>query len=666
MEKSKVKKSKAKKRKEKGWFFKAFVLFGLILIFLIYFVEIRIEKKYGYIDETGKFVIEAQFDYVGDFIEGFADVEINNKCFFIDRTGQPVVNIKCDYCLKKGIFGTRIISKNGKYGLIDKKGKRILESIYDEIESIGTIELPLGESPIVLLWRNNKMGFFNRKTNKLVKCSYNYVSGHSMYWSYSSIAVEKDTGWGIIDFSEKVIVPCIYNSARVFNDEYFICYLKDKSIVFNKKGEIQFSFKEANIEYVKDGVFLLITNCLKGHKLDEIGKEGCKYGLIDKTGKIILEPKYDDISYFNQNGIARVNIGGTWDPFSLRGGQWGFINKKGEVVLEPKYVYIGFFSSDGYARINLSGLESRDRIHGGKWGIIDEHGKIIINPIYDNIVFYSKNGNKKDYYCKGYDKINYFYKGMIWIKKGDKYGVINKKGDVIIPFKFDSFKSFNKKGISVVEVNGKFGYIDEKGKYIIKLSYDHAENFDENGFAIVGYKKSKKPDEFKFGLINRKGKFILKPIFDDIFYNDRYGYVPTRRTRVKDYKFKKVGLVSKDGKLILKTKFNRFHCTQGDYLYVEKGYKKGVINKNTGEVIVKPSRKYIFVPVFGSFGRNYTPRFNDGLIPLGVYKIKINVRYRFFEGNLIFDLRKYFVKLVDDYPFNLYWELYSNTPFFFN
>ena len=32
-------------------------------------------KKYGFIDKSGKVVIEPQFDYVGDFSEGLAKVQ---------------------------------------------------------------------------------------------------------------------------------------------------------------------------------------------------------------------------------------------------------------------------------------------------------------------------------------------------------------------------------------------------------------------------------------------------------------------------------------------------------------------------------------------------------------------------------------------------------------
>lgn len=42
------------------------------------------ENKYGYIDKTGKIVINYQFDGAGRFSEGLARVKIDNKWGYID------------------------------------------------------------------------------------------------------------------------------------------------------------------------------------------------------------------------------------------------------------------------------------------------------------------------------------------------------------------------------------------------------------------------------------------------------------------------------------------------------------------------------------------------------------------------------------------------------
>ncbi|HDS29982.1 MAG TPA: WG repeat-containing protein, partial [Firmicutes bacterium] len=50
----------------------------------------------GFIDKTGQYVINPQFDFAFDFSEGLAPVKIAEKWGFIDKTGQFVINPQFD------------------------------------------------------------------------------------------------------------------------------------------------------------------------------------------------------------------------------------------------------------------------------------------------------------------------------------------------------------------------------------------------------------------------------------------------------------------------------------------------------------------------------------------------------------------------------------------
>ena len=54
-------------------------------------------KKYGFIDKSGKVVIELQFDDAGYFSEGLARVEKDGKWGFIDKSGKVVIEPQYDY-----------------------------------------------------------------------------------------------------------------------------------------------------------------------------------------------------------------------------------------------------------------------------------------------------------------------------------------------------------------------------------------------------------------------------------------------------------------------------------------------------------------------------------------------------------------------------------------
>jgi predicted DNA-binding antitoxin AbrB/MazE fold protein len=73
--------------------------------------------------------------------------------------------------------------------------------------------------------------------------------------------------------------------------------------------------------------------------------ENNKYGYADKTGKVIIEAKYDAGVLYKENkkvvfsagsfseGLAGVNIND----------KYGFIDKTGKVVIEPKFNSVGDF-----------------------------------------------------------------------------------------------------------------------------------------------------------------------------------------------------------------------------------------------------------------------------------------------------------------------------------
>ncbi|MFK0495250.1 WG repeat-containing protein [Campylobacter coli] len=56
-----------------------------------------------------------------------------------------------------------------------------------------------------------------------------------------------------------------------------------------------------------------------------VGLNG-KIGLIDKSGKIVIEPKFDSIWSFRE-GLAKVGLNG----------KYGLIDKSGKIVIEPKF-----------------------------------------------------------------------------------------------------------------------------------------------------------------------------------------------------------------------------------------------------------------------------------------------------------------------------------------
>jgi hypothetical protein len=246
------------------------------------------------------------------------------------------------------------------------------------------------------------------------------------------------------------------------------------------------------------------------------------YGYIDKTGKVIIEPQFDYAGNFSE-GLASVR-----DANDL----YGYINKSGSYVIEPKFKDAWAFQQECAIVKDAS----------GKFGQIDRSGKYIIEPEDDSFPRFSEGLR-----CKQVDgKYGYFDKsGNIVIEPQFSYarnfseglafacifepntvdqtqwalfpagpapfadhplnvGFIDKTGKAVIDFQFDDAGSFSE-GFAAVKKDGKWGYIDKSGNIIIEPRFSIARPFSE-GLAAVCL-------EGKQGYIDKSGKFVISPKF---------------------------------------------------------------------------------------------------------------------------------------------------------
>ncbi len=172
-----------------------------------------------------------------------------------------------------------------------------------------------------------------------------------------------------------------------------------------------------------------------------------KYGYKDKSGKIIVQPKYDYTWSFSK-GLGRVK----------QNGKWGYIDSTGKVVVALKYDDTRGFS-EGLAAV----------VQNDKWGYIDKTGKVVVELKYDGAGGFSE--------------------GLADVSLNKKCGFIDRSGKVVIPLIYDFAGSFSE-GLAVVNIDGtgargyvrggKWGFIDKTGKELIKLQYEDAGSFKNN------------------------------------------------------------------------------------------------------------------------------------------------------------------------------------------
>lgn len=146
--------------------------------------------------------------------------------------------------------------------------------------------------------------------------------------------LSKDSLLGVKNEKGKIIVsarkqrffePCVYDGSKTkeIKGEIFFLFPKNgKPEAYNRKGEYLFepNFFDFSIEDFEEGYIRIIENN--------------KMGLADKSGKIIIKPKYDFISSVTFGIIKYCN--GCYRDYKtdpehppLVGGNWGYLDKKG-------------------------------------------------------------------------------------------------------------------------------------------------------------------------------------------------------------------------------------------------------------------------------------------------------------------------------------------------
>ncbi|HOM03537.1 MAG TPA: WG repeat-containing protein [Acetivibrio sp.] len=359
--------------------------------------------KYGFMDQTGKVVIDFTYDYAEDFCEGFAAVStdgfwnpdggyVEGKWGFIDKTGKVIVPIIYDKVCNFS-EGLAAVIKDGKLGFVDTAGEAVIPpafggGMYEEFYfSSGLAVVTTGDfgTPDFLVIDKTGNLAFDFKYDYARLSSYSegllavgvggdWGIGGPYYWARSYSGGK----YGFIDTNGKEVVSPIYDYVDDFNEGIAVVCKDDKWGAIDKDGNVVVPIIYPDISRSSEG-FICIRN-----------DEG-KWGYVDYTGNVVIDFKFDLCNTFRE-GFVTNSING----------EWGTLDATGKTVIPFKYNNLWNFS-EGLVRVRT--------VEGGKWGYMDNRGNIVIEPVYQAATDFSD--------------------GVAIVKKDDKFGVIFKTS---IPF----------------------------------------------------------------------------------------------------------------------------------------------------------------------------------------------------------------------------------------
>jgi hypothetical protein len=390
------------------------------------------------------------------------------------------------------------------------------------------------------------------------------------------LAVARTSGvFGYIDHTGKFAIPPQFDWAFPFSNGFARVFIDGKTHIINTKGELVFENTDYTIVGFENGVSAIYTKDNKMGYINTQGKliidtvfadiaylpEGLaivathkeymtfdkirQIGIVDTTGRFIVPlGVYTDIAYpFNGYFAVQLN-----DRDAKGYVTEGFVNTKGELIVS-KNTKEGIHLGDKLACERIKVLleipsTANDRSYYDNdlyTSFIDMKGNICIadttyeinHDFADNRVFAQ---TKQDTYClidRNGRKISNdeytgvagdgFKDGVAFVKKDDKYGMIDTTGKFLIPPKFQTicpiglvnqqyffYGDYLEDGM--YDGNETYGIACKDGSVLLKPCIN-PDYFDMAGFhngilkAVIDYKLS---------YINQQGKIIWQEKYDPI------------------------------------------------------------------------------------------------------------------------------------------------------
>lgn len=469
--------------------------------------------KWGVIDTTAFTVVQPKYEIVQEFVNGVSLVKSKGKWGVIDQLGNHILPPQYDgVTFLKGTDNQMVkVTVNAqKYGLMDTLGQLLVDLKYDDLGILqeGRLAVRMGTN-----W-----GYVTKNGRMVIIPKFQKVAS----FSEGLAAVKYQRKWVFIDPQGQIQLD--NNFKAIGNFKQGKAWVKTKEgvgfIDANGTTTIPFDFSQA-FDF--------------NNGIARVMKDG-KYGLIDENGSYILKPKFNHIAPFDENGLAIVRYGNKVTRYGIinqtgrlittqhfqkiepfkegralvrhkRG--YGFIDKNGVLVIEGNYSKAASFS-EGRAMvqrdnrcgfIDLAGNEviplnyskcldfddGKAVVYRGlrRGGVIDLSGNEIIEPGIDRLLGFKEGRglvreNYEYYYIAedaswrdGYfEKAERYQNGIAAVRKGGKWGLINRNGLNLISNKYDAITTFEK-GVAKVQLSQFVGLANLKGELIIPPVYEY-------------------------------------------------------------------------------------------------------------------------------------------------------------------------------------------------
>lgn len=338
------------------------------------------------------------------------------------------------------------VMQNGKYGLIDLNGKKLLDCEYDEISAMKGIENSL------LIRKDGYVGLANNAGTILIDVKYSDIKNLGTTYKEGYITTDENGKCGIVSTTKIQILENKYNEIKqvYLGDNYYVVEDGEEKII-NQAGE---TLIDKGFDDIKSST-----------KRGIIFTQKDLYGEMTTSGDILIEAKYKDLKEAKE-GIY----------IAKKDEKYGIIDEKEEEKVP--FEYTGIIYNE---KANLFLAEDENY----KTTIINDKYEKKLNGVLVELNVNDKYlrmrvGSDYKYYNLNLEEITSqeaLPNNTLFLKKENgKYGYVDKKGNVVVDYIYDDATEQNSYGFVSVKKDGLWGSIDKNGKTIIEPKYNLENN----------------------------------------------------------------------------------------------------------------------------------------------------------------------------------------------
>ena len=376
-------------------------------------------------------------------------VEQDDKLGIINLNGVSVLDVEYDMITvdnyynmdtryqKTGFIVCKIGDNGYRYGYINYKGDKLLDTEYTEISRITDID---DDNNIYLIaYKDGQAGVLR---NKRTIIDYEY---ESIIYNANNDAfiVQRNGKKGIVNRNGDIRIEPQYTTL-IWNGTYLNVKEQDgtEKVLDENGNEVTDGYVsrtstsdgQHSIVYGDDDIYKIIDNngnvvIDKGYSyIEDIGNNyyivasSQKNGIIDLTGKSVVDLKYSSIFKLDNTDLLQANIVET-NTVSLINKNMQVIATMDQAGIEIADNYIKLYSESDIKYFDYQGNEltaqellPNNNIYAkkidGKWGFVDKDGNTVVENKYDMVT-----------------EINEY--GFAGIRENGKWGVINSNGEII-------------------------------------------------------------------------------------------------------------------------------------------------------------------------------------------------------------------------------------------